>query len=1040
MSERLDGCAEFDARLLEGAFAPSPDARLDAHLVGCARCRRARDRYLATADALAAALAPESAVEPQASSAARGHGRHRAWLLAAAGTLAAAVVLAWLSLRGPDVSVTTLRGALASFEDAEHIRLEAGMARFHVRRGSLEVATPLGTVRCTSGAFTVDVRQSEEESDMKHPRVAATTVAIAVTAGVAWWMSGDEEVAVPAGASIVRAGPEIETEPLAEIAPLVPEPVEELEGSSRVSAAAPPPAVEGERPLPEARILGRVVDAETHAPLSGADVLIVTPEGPRRTMTFRGTSDGEGRFTGRMEEASPVALDPRLGQGSRARLLVLAEGYAALRGTPEDLLRGSARPPKPIEGGYEWDLGDIPLTHGTLVRGRVVWAETGEPIGGARLLLLPADDRSRNALLVLLPSLAQPFGRTLPDGTFAERIAANAGQRNPVLYALCERGLGWTDLVVLEGRSELQVEVAIQPPLELEVALRTEDGRPIAGALVRAEPRFEPLVNPWGSDEQLDIGLGLDMELVEIFSRSTDESGLARLRLPPARERRFELYDVVALAQSFVRTSRRGLDVRRMELARLELTMGALSQRSVSGRITALNGAPIEGAKVAISGGGTGLELRTDSDGRYSAAGLDPSWPDLHFVIEAASFAKRIGTLRLPEDGDLEDADFVLGRTMPIEGRVIDDSRRPVAGARVSISRDSVYQAFRPGSDGTGADGRFEFPEADEGEWHVDVWAPEPHEAWEERSVRTTARGGDRSVEVVLRRVDSLESARLVAEVVDALTGRPFDPAEVMVLPRLKREGPPTRSIEVRRESGRVIAERLPVGAWRVWVKVRGRPMAFADVDVARGEAQVHARIDVGEPGALSGRVLFDADIPYRACSVRGSMGIAPGGSGWWEGSATFASAEVAPDGSFLLEGLTPGKWSLSLSGEYLLGKREVIVPSGVTERVEFLPVHAAQLAFHGVSPHGGIIHFSALGDDEPGFSSLGNRRAREGERFRRVQAVVPGRLRWRAEFLEEGAPETARRWAATQEGEVEAKAGETVEVEVPVILLPQDG
>jgi len=50
--DKFDGCAEFDERLLEAAFAPTLDAELDRHLARCGRCTRARDLYLTTADTL----------------------------------------------------------------------------------------------------------------------------------------------------------------------------------------------------------------------------------------------------------------------------------------------------------------------------------------------------------------------------------------------------------------------------------------------------------------------------------------------------------------------------------------------------------------------------------------------------------------------------------------------------------------------------------------------------------------------------------------------------------------------------------------------------------------------------------------------------------------------------------------------------------------------------------------------------------------------------------------------------------------------------
>ena len=52
MSDAYDGCPEFDAALLETGVHPVADARLDAHLAVCSRCRDARSVYLKTTEAL----------------------------------------------------------------------------------------------------------------------------------------------------------------------------------------------------------------------------------------------------------------------------------------------------------------------------------------------------------------------------------------------------------------------------------------------------------------------------------------------------------------------------------------------------------------------------------------------------------------------------------------------------------------------------------------------------------------------------------------------------------------------------------------------------------------------------------------------------------------------------------------------------------------------------------------------------------------------------------------------------------------------------
>ena len=191
MSSRLDGCAEYDERLLEAAFSPSPDAELDRHLAQCARCRAARERYLSTGDAIAAALA----IVPGPPVAAPARNRIGRPLLLAA-CAAAALILAIVLLRSrqePGFSVRALGEGVNLVEEPGRVRLDLGTAQFVVDRGPLVVATPLGVARCDAGTFTLSVGR-EAGDDPMNRKHAALAVTITVAAGAVWWAAGGQDV------------------------------------------------------------------------------------------------------------------------------------------------------------------------------------------------------------------------------------------------------------------------------------------------------------------------------------------------------------------------------------------------------------------------------------------------------------------------------------------------------------------------------------------------------------------------------------------------------------------------------------------------------------------------------------------------------------------------------------------------------------------------------------------------------------------------------------------------------------------------------
>jgi len=164
---RMDGCREFDARLMDAAAEPVDlDESLRSHVDACPRCAAALDDYRWTSNAIHEAFA-------------RGPSQPRARLLRlpALAALAAVFLLAltagWLmhsGLTGKTVpgspardlateglSVRPEQDAVVHLFGDQHARIESGTSTFVIRDSSSLVETPLGPLNCDACEFTVSV-------------------------------------------------------------------------------------------------------------------------------------------------------------------------------------------------------------------------------------------------------------------------------------------------------------------------------------------------------------------------------------------------------------------------------------------------------------------------------------------------------------------------------------------------------------------------------------------------------------------------------------------------------------------------------------------------------------------------------------------------------------------------------------------------------------------------------------------------------------------------------------------------------------------
>lgn len=202
MNDRWDGCAEFDARLIDLAAEPIAAPDVEAHVATCERCRDALDRYELAGRAVSAALTiVPDVVAPRVRA-------DRAPRLEAIPSLAAAVLMvaaavALLTLRPlavahpgtPSLAVLPEDGAVIQYIAPDHARIETGKSTFVIRDGASIVETPVGPVTCDGCEFTVAVG-SCCASAPPHDASTEMCVTLSVVAGRVGTRVADRETAL----------------------------------------------------------------------------------------------------------------------------------------------------------------------------------------------------------------------------------------------------------------------------------------------------------------------------------------------------------------------------------------------------------------------------------------------------------------------------------------------------------------------------------------------------------------------------------------------------------------------------------------------------------------------------------------------------------------------------------------------------------------------------------------------------------------------------------------------------------------------------
>jgi protocatechuate 3,4-dioxygenase beta subunit len=362
-------------------------------------------------------------------------------------------------------------------------------------------------------------------------------------------------------------------------------------------------------------------------------------------------------------------------------------------------------------------------------------------------------------------------------------------------------------------------------------------------------------------------------------------------------------------------------------------------ESALTGRVVDSAGNPVEGATVGVDTtaegimamaaqmmGGSWKTARTDAGGRYRVAGSTEG--DHKVYVEAPGYLKQTSHATLPPEGALT-MDFTLPPGHEIGGVVMRPDGTPLAGATVRISASSgdgsnpfaaMMGAAAVGRATTGEDGRFTAKGLPEGPYSVTARAPEFLDA-EASDVQPG------QTDIALR----LGAAATVrGRVVAAADGTPVGGAIVYYksksgassaggnpMLQMMRGGD---SQVVAQADGTYVITGIPGGSYDVW----GRAPGFADSAkskvVTEGGGTADA-VDISLPpgAAVSGRVVRKgAGTPVEGALVWVPLDRSPGGFGnviaadMMDVEPTAppnsVSAKTAADGTFTLNGLTPGK------------------------------------------------------------------------------------------------------------------------------------
>jgi hypothetical protein len=700
------------------------------------------------------------------------------------------------------------------------------------------------------------------------------------------------------------------------------------------------------------RAAGIVVDEAGH-PVAGARITLqhvsvsIGPLGdPLDNDLYHAVSGADGRFT----------VAPALAAADFERVEVIVEAAGLLSLETDRALPKGAGPA---------DLGRLVLSRGKTASGRVT-DPAGRPVAGATIWKGPSKGG--------YPGAEAPLAVSGPDGAFTFPTLPGSTESRDLL--VCHDGdLG--EQVTWNARATAPLAIVLHPAGHIRGRVVAADGTPVAGAFVAYSNPQEAATDaiPPRDDcaDHPDWGV------------ETDARG--RFTLTPPRT---TWYDLEARADGHPWTSLgRRLHVEEgVTIYGIEIWLPAGA--TVSGRVLTPAGEPLAGARVFASSSHDQHRAVADGTGGYRLSGVGSGRHSLVAEIgegEESSQAER--EIDVVPGENRVDLTLVRKVTYEVRGRVVGPDGLPVPGARVS---KNLEESFSVPHAIAGDDGSFVLRLAAGAHR---LAAEREGFASGVATVQVAAAGVD-GIEIQLSRGCAV-TGRVLGLAPGVRAGVSATPPAGSGLPFLAGGTDPEGRFRIEHLAPgewTLAAEALPREASGKVTLAPGGPCADEEVDLALPEGfEVRGRVadpagqplaDVwvyldstrgyrartGEDGAFAVSVpngtwkvgatvagfFLAAPLPLQVdggpvdgvevvlrpgATVRGRVsGVAPGDpvEVWAAGPGDLASGWTDDDGTYRLDGLAPGEWTVSaaLTDEHRVRRHEVsrtvAVPAGPAE------------------------------------------------------------------------------------------------------------
>ncbi|MHC4816758.1 MAG: carboxypeptidase regulatory-like domain-containing protein [Planctomycetota bacterium] len=445
--------------------------------------------------------------------------------------------------------------------------------------------------------------------------------------------------------------------------------------------------------------------------------------------------------------------------GSQQQVVLWGGGYIVR------MVQIAAR--EPVDGIL--DVGDVPMTKGGVVSGKVLDKVTGDPVEGARL-------RSMGGLDPQLEFMSAVSAASAKDGSYelrgvplkAHTILAShpdyVSDMDPMALVQSMQGGGATPLFA-EGRKKAEHNLELTPAVSATGIVLAPDGNPVAGAKVAVRDDMAIFRRMLGGSAPATV---------------TDAEG----RFTLGGLKKGQAVQITATHRDY------GSSESKPARAGEPLTLTLTAPLLLKGTVVDESGDPVSGVRVTVErakassgsrnivptleeGGGAARPGVTDKEGGYVVRNAPPG--ELKVTFDHRGYATETRPINVaPGTVERDLGKTVLLRGLGLEGVVVDEKGQPAPG--VSIHANWNYQsgaragAGTPGrtngSATTDEKGRFSIYGLKAGKYRLRIWQPGVY------SSNPVAQTGTTDIRVVL-----MEAGQLTGRVMSL--GAPVSGAHV---------------------------------------------------------------------------------------------------------------------------------------------------------------------------------------------------------------------------------------------------------------------